>query len=489
MKKLCAVVVSLIAVLGLAFAGTAYWLGMKTEKQFRAAIDAFPPSPLIKLTMPLYQRGLFSAQAVTALEISGPPHQAAGGAPQSLRFTITHDIRHGPLPLGRPEASSAGWQPLLALIRSRLTLVPVGLEKTPPWADLQDQLVVTADTAIDLAGAGTTDARMPAFEKTVEQEGRERRKITVRWQGFTSRSAVSPDLKSIKASLAVPGLTLQGERGQLVLGAIRAEIQAAPGKTGITLGEVKSSLERLEVSEQAAGQALLLEQLTFASVTSEQGETIHVRQTAGFHRLAIGPDSYGPFGLNLELRNLDAAAFLELQKAIQAVQQQALAGKNGPPPAAMQDLARLAPQFLKRSPEIELKELSLQTRDGEARGRLLIALRNVDPASGNNPLALLAALHVEADGRVAEHLLAKTMKRLAKEGLARSHRDQQGGISDRELDRRATAESRGQLEALTRRNYLRREQDHFLVSIRYGSGSLTVNGRLIPLEELLQLGR
>ncbi len=123
MKKILAVVIGLVLVGAIALGGTSYYFGIQAEQEYRALLQQGSQLGMIKLTNESYQRGVFSSTARTAGEIRDPASTDKNAA-EPVRFTLEHDIQHGPLTLGAAPTGTRSASLVLGTIDTRLVLEP-----------------------------------------------------------------------------------------------------------------------------------------------------------------------------------------------------------------------------------------------------------------------------------------------------------------------------------------------------------------------------
>lgn len=147
MKRNLRLAAAAVAATALALIGANLWVEIKTEERLQAMVaarNAAADGPL-RVHLTAYQRGLFTSTAITEIELLLPA--GLSGRDQErrwLRLPVRHEIKHGPLIIGK--LPGRGWrrEPLLAVIHSALDPRALGAGG--------EQWRLTADTIVTLQG-------------------------------------------------------------------------------------------------------------------------------------------------------------------------------------------------------------------------------------------------------------------------------------------------------------------------------------------------
>jgi len=137
----------------------------------------------------------------------------------------------------------------------------------------------------------------------------------------------------------------------------------------------------------------------------------------------------------------------------------------------------MIPELIKKSPELELKKLSVTTPDGDFSGTAKITIDGSNEVPIASPVMLISMISAQAEMQVSERLVAKSAQSALKTRMAQ----QQDADSDN-LDVLAARQSRQQLEMLVRQKMLVKEGDYFKAVATYEKGVFTVNGQDIPIQ-------
>ncbi len=129
-----AVVVLVVAAAGVT--GAAYWSGMQAQRWYEEALAEGGKNPNVKFSTVSYQRGLFSSQSVTRIQLAMPDGGDAKEADPS--FSIRQEIYHGPLPLAGWGVPGVPMQVTGAVVRA--VLEPDSSDWTRELAKLADRL-------------------------------------------------------------------------------------------------------------------------------------------------------------------------------------------------------------------------------------------------------------------------------------------------------------------------------------------------------------
>ena len=343
-----------------------FWLGRVAEEQLRQLVAGISGRGGIIMEVTEYQRGIFSSRAVTAIQLPQLlplPHPGAQEHPAPLLFS--HQIQHGPLPLGGPTGFSRP-SPGLAKISTRL-ISAAGRQEL-------ERSSFKAETTITPGGRAETRLQMAAREEVAPFLG---------WGELTAHLLYPADLHRLQGELNWTdlGLELAADR-QLTITGISATFNYRRQPQG---GEQGENLE--------------------ATMAGSQRWT--------WQRLQLGDNIFGPLTLEFNWQNIDHRALIALLPAspyLAARLTGAAAAEMAP--ATAQTLVEAIPRLLKRSPALEIKEATLATPDGPAHGRLKLAYRGRDNSRLFHPAMLFSGLELElsatAPAALAPHLPGST---------------------------------------------------------------------------------
>jgi len=167
----------------------------------------------------------------------------------------------------------------------------------------------------------------------------------------------------------------------------------------------------------------------------------------------------------------------------------------------MKMLARymeILPALLKKSPEIEIKQLTLKTSLGDLTGTARLAFDGTKAGAVQDVLALITGLTVQVDVKIGEGLLRNALTGIMEAEVLAELEELETEIPDEESDELASTlpgqeEIRAlvaerideQLAALTEQKILVKEDRTFSAKASYEGGQITLNGRPLSLQDLI----
>lgn len=484
MKKIFTVVIGLVLVGAIALGGTSYYFGIQAEQEYRALLQQGSQSGVIKLTNESYQRGVFSSTARTAGEIRDPA-STDKSAGEPVRFTLEHDIQHGPLTLGATPTGTRSASLVLGTIDTRLVLSPE--IKTQIQAILGKPLetaLLENHTTLFLGGNGESHFVIPAFHQTVGTDD----KVVVNWDGLNLQMAYTANFKGFTGTMKAPSLEVVRKDGDFKMKNLESSFDMQEGLAGVPLGKGTFQLAHVEFTGKgdSAGQNFSLKSLKMESSSQAAGDDINHVTAVRVDQVAAGADQYGPGVFELALRKLDAASMAKLQQVARQMQNQSAApvGSDDNSPMLGQ-LMDIFDGLLKKSPEIEITQLNVKTSKGDLQGKAKVVFDGTKGASVNNPLTLLNAVSAQAEISVGE--------RLAQEIAAPFNTiapiDEQSDAEKPDGNQATPGEadsSKDLLEDLVAQNLIVHQDGKYTASASYQQGNVILNGRPIPLQNLLQ---
>jgi hypothetical protein len=148
--------------------------------------------------------------------------------------------------------------------------------------------------------------------------------------------------------------------------------------------------------------------------------------------------------------------------------------------------AQLLPGLMKRSPEIEINELSFKTSDGTFLGKAKVVVDGAQAAAFSNPLFLINAITAHAEFAATDQLLQRMLEFVyEKEMVADKKQNDNGAINDQETKELAGAKSQDRLKTLVNQKILIHENGQYRARAEYGQGVLMLNGRPLGAQDFM----
>ncbi len=363
----------------LALGGAPFWFGLAAEKTHAQWMQALADEHGLRPSGLTYERGWLASIASYTLTLPNLP----------LQVNVTHSIQHGPFVLDRLLSDPiALLQPVQAVVRSEMTLGVAGATaKDHPLAGLPP---LKADTVIGIRGDGVSMLAMAPMKKALTGGA------SVELKGIDGRVDFDTRWTAVRSEFSLPGLVLKDAQRVLDIGRMTVNADLRAGASGAFFGTASFSLDQAAVPMLGAS----LAGLRLSTTTREAGKLTHTSGQYQLRELKLGEDAYGPASMALELRKVDGATLMKLQKTLNAAQ------KPGMPPQqaalmAMGELLSLVGALAKTAPELEITKLSLHTPAGDISGHAKFVLDGAKVDVAANPMLLVNAFRGEAELTVA----------------------------------------------------------------------------------------
>jgi uncharacterized protein YdgA (DUF945 family) len=478
-KLIIAVLIVLVGVLG--WAGATYVIGRQVETRYLAYLDQVERLGPVRLTNQSFERGFLSSRARTTLEFTVPDPAVTQAqdeeiAEKSLVLTFEHTFRHGPLPAGTSPDGRFRPAPMLALIETRLTGLSAGdqildevLEKIPELGDSY------AFTIVGLDGGGSSRLKIPAFEKTDEEEN-----LAITFDGLTFDSRFSRGMEKISGNLALPGLQVRMEDGHLLLGGIGGSFDMGEAFAGVYLGSSGIRLDAMQIAfsdPEGGNEEIVIKGLEIGSQSSRDGSSINGFQTVKLSGVTVDGETYGPALVELEARNLDGEALSRYQADLLQLYRES----SDPEEMAVSLLpvyTRFFAELSKGAPEIELRRLQFSTPMGDFDGNARLKLHGGEDLEPGDLSSLIKNLEAEA-AVTADEKLVRAMLAGTVEEKMKAARDQGDfpSFPDEKISELAGRQVDIQLEALGQQKILVRDKEKLSSHAVFNRGELVVNGQ------------
>ena len=345
-----------IGIIGVVAVAGPYVIGLRIESAFRAGIASLSEQSPYPIRISRYERGIYSAEAETAIEVVLPPdaraheqghEDEAPAAPKVLQLRLHHAISHGPRLDG-----------LLRLGRLVTTPQLDDALKTSLAPLFGEQSLITLTTDLGFTGGISGSLRSPAVDASTAGVNA----LKVRWAGIESSYAMGGG--HLVLQLAAPNLDItgndgkQGSFGQLAMSADMTQVDDSPlwiGTSTITVASL--ALKSAEVTST-------LNQFALNSDTRLADGSINSGVQFSATRFEAAGTRIDQPRLSVSFDHLDTAATIAMSTAANRYQQ--THGKDAAvDPAAM--MAELKPAFSQLAaghPELRVDELSFGSPAG-----------------------------------------------------------------------------------------------------------------------------
>lgn len=487
MKRIVTGLLLLCVLLVAAYGLACYWIGTEAQKQYDTLL-AQSTQPNVEIIGRSYERGLFHSSAVTTLAVKVPGEKKEA----VFRATLVNSIQHGPLASVKNSDVDKSFQPVLAVITTRLApeqeqgeLLRAALGKLP---ELGSSEMITF---LNFDGTGESSLNIPAFKKKVTIEGKE--ELQVNWDGLKTKSKFDIANSTISGSFSAPRLEAGNSEAGFSALDVKGDFSTYPGIKGVLLGALNFFCKRIELHSKEDNLRALVESTTVQAESVVSGDTVSCSLTTRFDRAAIDEEGYGPFAFELEFRRLEPEAIARFQQDMKEVQSR-FAGTSDEDIQAIMAACykRLLQRLLAKSPEVEIKQLKMSTPKGDLSGKLKITVADTGGSLLENPLLALNSIGIDLKGQISEPLLLYWMESAFKGDFEGKGELGNGGDpgksvpSDPEQAGKLAAEKASSTIArLLQQNMIVRENGSIKTRASYSTGHLTINGKTRSLADLL----
>ena len=430
--------------------GTSYYTGGRIQQAFEQTADTWSSEDGFAVRVLEYQRGLVTAHAQTLWSFAD--------AENTYDIVVTHDIVHGPWPLGR-----AG------KVVSRFVLPE---DSEPELVEaLQDRAPLEWVTLVGWQGNTTHAMTSPHFTAHFADGS------TLTWGGLKADWTLSAEQHAAQGQVRMPVLRLKSEDGS------RMDLEDAelafdsriPEGHSFWDGPASFKLGLLSVLNPGDDSAFKIQQLQMDSTTRLQDQSVDMGLDTRMAKLETPTYSASELVASVQLKRIDATWLDEWMRWAQgngAAEDQGIA------------LLRSLPTLLAGKPEFAITRLGMQTPDGPAELSARLAYVGQQPEAFNPatdiegqfkallPQPMLVQL---LDAKVRSDYLTL----LEQLGQEMSEEQLQAAVNDGVVKRMKTLLSQGVVE---------KRGDALEATLEFSQGSFKLNGRPQPLQHLLGIG-
>jgi uncharacterized protein YdgA (DUF945 family) len=463
------VVLIILLLLIVAVGITPYWFGMEAEKTHERIVKELWESWNVDVKLKNYKRSWLSSSAETALAISSG-NQKLGSV------IVKEGISHGPLPLKELFSGNFRLQPVQAIIYST---VKITTENQNELVDLLAKFpAAESNTTIFMSGNGESQLSVPSFSHM-----RKEKNGSMRWEGLKGRITFSPNFRELTTSMESPGLTAKNDDFVLSIKNIdmMADLYTDAGGLYSPLGNVMLKVGLIDIEKKQAKKRLSVENIKLTGLTEVSNSNLNSTHSLGFAGFRADGVNYGRGSYEIAIRRIDAPAWGRLQKTLKNAQK-----VNGPDEErslmVFGKIIEILPDLLKKSPEIELTKLSLETPEGELLGRARVIIDGSKPELIKNPFFLLSSINAEAHISIPAPFFESMLRNLARNNLIAELEERGYDIpSNREINELTRSAAAQELQSLIEQGIFVVEEDNLKLIATYKQGELKLNGTPIQL--------
>ncbi|AJC66315.1 YdgA family protein [Dickeya zeae] len=487
MAKKTVVAAGVVIALAVAWGGTSWYTGKQIEQHIGDVTDnlnnelknAYPQSG-IKVAYRDYHRGLFKSQLALVLQSDGTDaRQRLLGANEEVVFNAT--VFHGPFPL---TASQFSLKPALAAVHGELA----NTESVKALFDLtKNKPFITADSRIDYNGDTHSAVTLEALDVKSQD-------TKVNFSGTTLLVDVAGNLRAGKVVGNVANLTmekpnLQGQNEKLTLQDLALNSDTHKGKFDLNVGDAKITLKKLALDVQS-GDNLVLNDFSLVNHSSEDDTNLAGQMTLSLGSALFRDQNLGSWNINFAFSGLDGKGTRQFVTEYQKNLQSLLRNIDQVTPEVYdQQLAALVlhnlPQLLKGNPSIKIAPLSWKNAKGES--TFALALDLTDPLqksaapttnlSDEEAIIRQSVKSLDARLNVPMDMLTELMVQIAPKTTTDEEKKQLDQMARQQTQLMANI---GQMSQVTVT-----KDNTITSSLQYSDGTVTFNGRKIPLAEFI----
>ena len=480
MKKIASMTLTL-AVIGVAYTASAWYLGKNVEAKVNQQYDNLMASqPYLKIVDRDYRRGIFQSEETVTLALADKIAAAGGPDAQPLELKFHSRIQHGPFP---------GFSTLGAAT-SETELVLSDETQAKMRKLLGDASPFLQSSHIQFDGSGSAHFSSPRFEVEFPDKQGELRRIT--WEGFDGRMDFTPDARAFTLHLLAPKLEISDSNGvAMTLSDIAFEgdqQQMFEDLPFLYSGTSHFAIGKLSIDDgKGKTGPVVVQRLVYDVDIPRQGDYLDVITRTGADNLSIGKESIGPAHMDISFRHLHARAVAALNQKMMSIYSDPNLQGGSPEALVGQMAAQLqedAQTILAHDPQINIDRLSLSNPDGEAKLAAQVKLVGLTLEEITNPFMLMTKIEANGDLSLPEEMIVQLLRKppFSSQGIAE--------LSPEEIEARGKAAAdqfQMQVAMLTDQGYLNREGNLVKTNLSFKAGQLKINGKpFVPMAQTPQ---
>lgn len=474
MKKTGAVA-SVVVVLGIAYVGSAWYVGKRAQEVIEHGVDQanerltaiLGPNVgegAVKVAVEDYRRHIFSSDVTYSVIMKGPD-----GEPQEYRFA--DNLQHGPFPWWA--VSEGHFRPLLAASHARL--LPTAA--TQPWFDTKTQVSpvrITTEVRFDGSGRSEWQLSPVEFSKEGDKLSFSGGSVTVDFANEFDDSTSQGEFESLSLRDEETGESLDVRK-------IRVTSTTTTESDGKVKIQSRLAVDALSVAD-ASESPVEARDMAVTLDSERKDNLLDGALRYDFGRIHVGESDLGSLSLGLSGQRVDVTALSALTAEYDAIQaRHGDAAEDGMELTDAEEAALLAKlmDVLASSPSVAVDPVIWKNDKGESRASLHLDLvRAADPAVAAQSL---------------NGLLSQVLKRLTFDmAISKPMFIQAFAQAQSDPQQKPQLEMLG---AMIFDQYAARLQSLGLVNLKdamaaaqvqYENDAIVLNGQQMPVQEFLQ---
>ncbi len=465
----------IIIVLVIALLLTPFWYGMRAEDEYNNLIETISKYENLEIVSKKYNRGWL----ISSSEIKYTLQDAEN---ENIQISQRDMLYHGPIPLGLLSKGKIMLKPVMAVIETDADFKSDSKEK---FAELINSVPEAHfQTTLSLSGNGTTEVSVPPANDKLEDGTK------LNWSGLDGYINFSPDLSSVSSVFNSSGFEIEDDKALVRIKGINVEsnLNYPAENYKNPLGDMSVNIEELhsEGKETDGPNKVIINNFVIRASTSQQGNLLGHDHSLEIGSITVGGNSYGPGIYELEIRNVDKAAFEEIQLAV--TESQNSEGVYETDMISAQIMKTL-PTLIKSSPEIEITKLSITTDEGEITGHAIIKASGDSLNSEElavNPIFLMAAISADITLSVSKPLMDNLFKDYKIEEISDELLSSNKTLpSEEELQAMGNERAQAEIKDMLDQKILILKDGKYELEASYSLGQITLNGNPLDLSAIM----
>ena len=450
MKKWAIGVLSACTVAALGALALSYYSGGKIQTAFEHTAETWSTEDGLTVQLMEYDRGWLRSHAQTIWSFAREE--------DSYDIRVTHDIVHGPWPMGQA-----------ARITSRFELPQ---DSDPQLLQaLQQRAMLEWVTTASWSGATRHTLSSPSFAVDFEDGS------ALPWGGLQGQWTLSASHDHAQGSVQMPALRASVDDGSL-LDMADAGVQfdaRLPLGHSFWEGPLTFQLGGLTLASPQDLRPFKLQQLRMESTTRLSDQRVAMGLQAQLALLETPAYSARDLAAEIQLQRIDAHWLDTWMRWAQT---------NGQDEAQTMALLHSLPDLLASQPELRIPRLSLQTPDGPATLSARLAYAGQQPDNFNPATDLEGHLSTQLPQSLVMQLLEARVRSDYLQLL-----EQLGHEMEEDQFQAAVNDGVGKrMKALIRQGVVQRRGDMFGAELEFSQGGFKLNGQPQPLQMLMGIG-
>ncbi len=386
---------------------------------------------------------------------------------EKVPIALEHEIEHGPSLMNAA----------LAKIVTRVKFS----EKTENELNyyFKDSPPIEIITKVGILGDQEIEFAVPSFDG----HPKEKDDININWQRLDGKIEMSSDMSKYVGKMQLPLLAINGKNGETAkIDNIAMTMDMKQRAAGLWLGSAGFNIANVyfDMNNKNAGSdnvKMNLKDISIDQISSEEDGLLFLSMISRADSLTVMDRTFEEMVFDLEIRNVSMDTLIEMQNRINTITEKQLP-QDEAKSQMVETLMTIGPEFLKHSPEYNIKHLSVSSDKGDINGNASIKYVGNGDYKSFNPLSDLAC---DAMLSMPKEYLREILLEVTRKQMSTYLKASGTEMAEDEFEKQCQQAVDNNIKGMLQNNFIVADADNYTARFELGDAGITVNGKALNL--------